>query len=259
MSVQQTIYLYRKYSSSLSISRDIQTFNSFSCRTEYFKNSIFACVIGEWNKQNPKIQSSGSYNIFRKSTLNFFRSSASKVYNIIDVIDIKLITRLYLSFSHLREHKLKHNFQDTLNPLYSCSIGVESTSHYFLHCHFFDALWATLTNNLKNIVSDLPTLRDENPTNISLYGNQIYEDILHIIKKTKSAKLGSATDRFRNPPTFKKGIFLSLVNGFQSFTVVTKTSVFGMDEFLYPNLMVITFNFFLLHCLISSLPEQALI
>ena len=34
--------------------------NSFSCRTEYYKNSFFPCVISEWNKLNPEIRSSGS-------------------------------------------------------------------------------------------------------------------------------------------------------------------------------------------------------
>ena len=87
-----------------------------------------------------------------------------------------LITRLRLGFSHLREHKFKYNFQDTLNPLCSCSVEVESTSYYFLCCHFFDALWATLMNNLNNIGSDPPTLGDGNFTNILLYGNQIYDD-----------------------------------------------------------------------------------
>ena len=31
-------------------------------------------------------------------------------------------------------------------------------------------------NNLRNIDSDLPTLRDENLTNILLYGSQTYDD-----------------------------------------------------------------------------------
>ena len=84
-----------------------------------------------------------------------------------------MITRLRLGFSHLREHKFKHNFRDTLNPLCSCSIEVESTSHYFLRCHFFDALRATLMSDLRNIDSDLPTL--ENLTSMLLYGNQIYD------------------------------------------------------------------------------------
>ena len=111
-----------------------------------------------------------------------------KVYDINDTTGIKLITRLRLGFSHLREHKFKHNFQDTLNPLCSCSIEAESISHYFLHCHFFDALPATLMNDLRNTDSDLPTVRDENLTNILLYGNQIYDNktnqiiLMHVIR-----------------------------------------------------------------------------
>ena len=126
-------------------------------------------------------------NIFRKSLLNFIRPSAIKVYNINDTIEIKLITRRHFSFSNFWEQKLKHNFQDTLNPVCSCSIDVESISHYFLPFPSFDVLRATLMNDLRNIDSDLPTLRDENPTNILLYGNLMYEDktneiiVMHLI------------------------------------------------------------------------------
>ena len=42
--------------------------------------------------------------------------------------------RLRLGLSHLREHKFKHNFQETLNPLCNCAHGIESTTHFFLHC-----------------------------------------------------------------------------------------------------------------------------
>ena len=105
-----------------------------------------------------------------------------------------MITRLRLDFSHLREHKFKHNFGDALNPLCSCSIEAESTSHYFLRCHFFDALRATLMNDLKNINSDLPILRDENFTNILLYGNQKFDDktnqiiLMHLIRYIKDSQ-----------------------------------------------------------------------
>ena len=56
---------------------------------------------------------------------------------------------------------ISDDFRDTLNPLCSCSIEVEFTSHYFLRCHFFDALRTTLMNDLRNIVSVLPTLREK--------------------------------------------------------------------------------------------------
>ena len=109
-------------------------------------------------------------------TVNFIRPSASRVYNISDTIDVKLIVRLRLGFSHLCEHKFKHSFRDTLNRLCSCSIEVESTSHYFLRCHFVDTLRATLMNDLKNMDSNLRTFKNENITNSLLYGNQIYDD-----------------------------------------------------------------------------------
>ena len=31
--------------------------------------------------------------------------------------EMKLITRLHVGLSHLREHKFKHSFQDILNPI----------------------------------------------------------------------------------------------------------------------------------------------
>ena len=74
--------------------RHQNTFNSFSSRAENFKNSFFPCATGEWNKLNPEIGSSGSYNTFRKSLLNFIQSSASNVSNINDTIGSKLIIRL---------------------------------------------------------------------------------------------------------------------------------------------------------------------
>ena len=151
VSTKPQAYIYDFIPPIRQSQRHPNAFNFFSCRTEYFKNSFFPCVIVEWNKLNPEIQRFGCYNIFRKSLLNFIRPYASKVYNINDTIGIKLITRLRLGFSHLREHKFKHNFHDTLNPLCSCSVEVESISQYFLRCHFFDALRATLINDLRKL------------------------------------------------------------------------------------------------------------
>ena len=55
-------------------------------------------------------------------------------------------TSMYLrvNLSHLREHKFHHNFLDTLNPLCSCSLEIESTSHYLLRCPFYTHIRKTL-------------------------------------------------------------------------------------------------------------------
>ena len=86
-------------------------------------------TIKEWNKSDPEIRNAETYASFRKIRLNFIRTTGNSTYKIYDPLGIKLLTRLRLGFSHLSEHKFRHNFTDSLNPLYSCSL--ESTLHFF--------------------------------------------------------------------------------------------------------------------------------
>ena len=44
--------------------------------------------------------------------------------------EIKFITRLILSLSHLREHRFKHGFQDIINPLCNCGQNFEPSTHF---------------------------------------------------------------------------------------------------------------------------------
>ena len=46
----------------------------------------------------------------------------NKTFSIYDPLGIKLLNRLRADFSHLNEHKFRHNFADILNPLCSCSL-----------------------------------------------------------------------------------------------------------------------------------------
>ena len=64
---------------------------------------------------------------------------------------IRLITRLRVGMGHLREHRFKHNFQDCLNPICSCGLDIESTSHFLLHCSTFNDERCTLLSTLNKI------------------------------------------------------------------------------------------------------------
>ena len=59
--------------------------------------------------------------------LNFIRLIGNSTYKIYDRLGIKLLTRLWLGFSQLFEHKFRHNFADSLNPICSCSLETESS------------------------------------------------------------------------------------------------------------------------------------
>ena len=50
-----------------------------------------------------------------------------------NLIGAKLLTRLRLGLSHLWEHKFKHSFQDTLNPLCSCRKKSKLPSIFSFH------------------------------------------------------------------------------------------------------------------------------
>ena len=89
-----------------------------SCITEYFANSFFRYTIKEWNNLNAEIRKSVSYEVFKNSLLKFIRPSPNSLFNESDNLGIKLLTRLRIGLSHLREHKFNHNFQHTINPLH---------------------------------------------------------------------------------------------------------------------------------------------
>ena len=107
--------------------------------------SFLPFSINEWNKLDPNIRNLDSPEMFCKKLLNFIRSSEKSIFNIYDPEGSKLLNRLRLGFSHLREHKFWHNFADTVDPLCSCPLETISTDDFFyaakITYHFVQPLW----------------------------------------------------------------------------------------------------------------------
>ena len=88
-------------------------------------------MIKEWNKLSLEIHNSESYSIFKISLLKFTRTIPSIVFSVADIYGIKLLTRLHVGLSHLREHKFRHNVQDKISLLCCYSLEIALTSHFF--------------------------------------------------------------------------------------------------------------------------------
>ena len=82
------------------------------------------------------------------------------------------MTRLRVGFSHLKEQKFRHNFEDAINPLCSCENFVESTTHFFLHCNHFSNERLTLINKIKNIDKPIFDESDSLITYTLLFGEE---------------------------------------------------------------------------------------
>ena len=107
--------------------RNVDKTPCFKARQKFFKKFFFPSTIIQWNDLDPTIPNSKSFAVFKKSILKFIIPYPSNVFNCINHKGIRLITRLHVGMSHLREHKFKHNFQDRLNPISSCCLDIEST------------------------------------------------------------------------------------------------------------------------------------
>ena len=74
-----------------------------------------------YNRVDINIRNSANLNTFKNKLLNFIRPCANSIFDIHNPLGIKLLTRLRRGLSHLHEHKFRHYFQDTFNPLCECS------------------------------------------------------------------------------------------------------------------------------------------
>ena len=62
-------------------------------------------------------------------------------------MELKLLTRLRLGLSGISMNiELIIIFQSCLNALCSCSLQIESTTYFLLHCHHFSNIASTFLN-----------------------------------------------------------------------------------------------------------------
>ena len=115
---------------------------------------------------------------------------------------IKLITRLRLGLSHLREHKFLHNFQDTLNPICSCGDDIETTVHYLLHCPNYLDERRTLLDNLRSIGENIQDKNDSQISELLLFGVSSNNDASNTCVLNATIQFISATRRFDVPLTY---------------------------------------------------------
>ena len=161
----------------------------------FYETSFFPTSLEEGFHLDPSTRNLETINVFKKIyILSFILPFENSIFNIFDPEGLKLFISLRLGFSHLNEHCFRHNFQECLNPLCTCSLEIENTSHYLLHCHHNTPLRADLTNSKKTFVVDFESLSDSIKVEILLYGdswcidnqnNSILSASIKNIKKTK--------------------------------------------------------------------------
>ena len=169
------------------------------CRTMSFKNSFLPHAIKEWNKLDPEIKNAETYASFRKMLLSFIRPSGNSTYKIYDPLGIKLLSRLRLGFSHLSEHKFRHNFADSLNPFCSGSLETKSTLHFFSTLPKLYYFTQCPYDWFKNINDTIMSLNENDLLRVILYGNKNFDNNMNISILTATVKFIKVSERFDQP------------------------------------------------------------
>ena len=93
----------------------------YHCRTESFKHSFFPSNLKDRFSLDGSIRNSEKISTFKNRLLSFIRPVQNNIFNAFDQTGLKFLTRLRLGVSYLNEYRFRHNFQDCMNRLCSCS------------------------------------------------------------------------------------------------------------------------------------------
>ena len=115
-----------------------------------------------------------SVNKFKEIILSLIRPKENSVFAIHDTKGLKLLTRLRLNFSHLNEHKFRHGFKDTVDPMWTCGLETETTLHILLRCKLYSAIRAEPLDDTYTAASFLTNYPDEKLLKILLHGSEYF-------------------------------------------------------------------------------------
>ena len=149
---------------------------AFSGRTKAIELSFFPHCAKEWGNLSEELRNIDSINTFKLSILNFVRPRENSVFAVHDINSLKLLTLLRLNFSHLNEHKFRHNFNDTINPICSCGKEPETTLHYLFRCDFYSIYRLELLNDICTLNHTVKNISEENLLKVLLYGAEDFQD-----------------------------------------------------------------------------------
>ena len=178
---QKPLYLFNLIPPNLNSLRHLNTYSVMRCTNNYFENSFIHYVVREWNRLSSEIHNSISCQEFRKSLLSFIKSNCYSLFSIHHSFGVSVLVRLRLGFSHLRQHKFRHNFHDTLNTLCSCNLEPQTILHYLLCCQKFSPIRLALINDLNVIDPTISRLNKTALANILLYRDSIKSTSVYIV------------------------------------------------------------------------------
>ena len=117
-------------------------------------------------------------------------------FNCLNPKEVKLIKRLQLCLSHLRDHNFKHSFQDCHSTICSWTFEVEWIAHYLLHRLNYLHERKTLSNNIKFALPNILEQSDSFINSVLFFGVTSLDDSPNTIMLNTTINYITSTERF---------------------------------------------------------------
>ena len=244
----------QSYNMSFQQKLDSIQYDACLAITGFIRGTLKEKSIIEWNNLDPDLRNSENFGIFKNNILKFIRLKPNSFFNCCYLNGIRLITRLQLELSHLCEHKFNYNFQNCLNPLCSCDLSTDSTSHFLLHCAIFHDERHSLLSILNNIDCKILESTDSYLKQTLLFGCTSFDSKTNALVLNATIDFILSTEIFEEP-LFKKKNFVFHMQSFNPFR--TSRCLFHLSVFLF--LLFSTFFLFDLFVLPGTLDFQCLV
>ena len=177
---QTPLYLREKLppmeSKSSKILPQVQIPNQFSVKygTDRYLHSFFPDATKNWNNIITDFEDLPTFEALKKHLISLYRPAIRPIFDIHSP-HLRHIFQLRVGLSHLRHHKKRHKFADTLSDKCLCKKGVEDTHHFLMSCPFYTSHRVTLFSCVEPILQN-HNITATNLVNILLYGHPSLND-----------------------------------------------------------------------------------
>ena len=133
------------------IAHKVQSYFCLLYKYMVFVKCINHFIQKKWNKLD--LQCHKATYVFRNHLLKSIWPLSKPIHNIHNPSGMQLLTRLRLALSHIPKWtQTQPQFWRLHNPLRTCTLKIESTFHFFSHCHCY-YIHKTLLNCLDWFIS----------------------------------------------------------------------------------------------------------
>ena len=177
----------------------------FSPRTNRFSNSFFPFCAANWPSIPDELKFAPSPAAFKNAYKKVFIPPKPGYFGIHDKFGVRLLTKIRVDCSDLRDHRFNHGFLNCPSPLCRCGSADETSEHFLARCPLFATQRATLLTTISRILNnDISILPVSHLSTLLMYGSKAYNTITNkllileatitYIKRTKRfAKLEAFT------------------------------------------------------------------